>query len=435
MNENTSVDNYSVHIDNITLVSLDGSKTLDIQKFIISLSIVEDIFSPFITCHLALLDYDQISSTFPLSGQEYLIVNFTKEKGGLFKQSSFTFLLYSQTEGGIGENNKFEGYVLNGVTIDRFLNKSLAFSKSYHNSYSYMVSDIFENYFSSTGKKIDVEQTKGIQKFIVPYISPFEAIEIIRKKSVSQREPFTPYLFFQNQEKYVFASYYSVFSNALSDPKSRIVHYYSKNVKSDSNRTPSFLQTPEIGQNGINDILSLSILNKYDTLSAADKNAFSALSNSFDLTTKSFIRRKFNLSDKEQTFAFGNKGRFVNKAFSNLLENIGSSNYFTITDDAGRYSDGSTQDIYPSALASMVSYSTIATQERIILNLYGDNNFKAGDSIFLGITDFKGTFDPTLAGSHLISTVRHIITFDSQPRYVVALECLKGNYLKQIENM
>lgn len=434
-----SFDEYSVDVDGIFLVSADGSKPLDIKNFVISLSIVEDILNPFISCHIVVMDFDDIAASYPLIGQEYLIVNFTKKKGGVYRQSSFTFLLYSQTKGGVGENNKFQGYVLNGVTIERFRDKSLSFSRSFHDTYSGMISKIFDLYLKNTGKELFVEPTQSVQKYISPFISPLEAIEVIRKKSVSKKEPYTPFLFFQNQERFVFSSYNTLFSNSLSDPNAKKVHYYSNSLHPNpADRSASPLASQVVDTDSINDILSVSILNKYDTVKLMDNNTFSSTAFLFDLTTKSYRRPSYKLSSKENSFNFGNPGRFLKNSFTNELENRGSPGSYYVTDVIGRYSDGSAKDPFPEAVSSMMSYLEIATHERVVVNLYGDNNFKAGDAIKLGIVGIQYDDDtlqlePTLSGSYLISTVRHMITFDSQPRYVVSLECLKGNYLKDIE--
>lgn len=435
MNENSSIDNFSVNLENVFIVSKDGSKTLDIRNNVLSISIVEDIFSPYITCHVGVLDFDQISTKFPLVGQEYLVINFSKDKGTTseYKQSSYTFLIHTQTESGIGENNKFQGYVLRGVTVERFLDQSLTFSKGYHSSYGEMVRNIFNEYFGSLGKEIRIEPTQGIQKFVVPYASPLQAIDIIRKRCISTSEPYTPYLFFQNRDNYIFSSYNTLFTNALQTERSKIVHYYTNNIAENEDRSPGFTSSIVIGENAINDILSLSILSKYDTLDIVDNDAFSSVSSTFDLTTKSYIRRNYRLSDK-RGFFLGNRAPLYTTNFITELENLGSSGPYSISDVVGRYSDGNSQDFLPEAITSMKSYITLAMQEKMILNVYGDNNFKAGDSIFLGVTTFDGKFDPSLTGNHLISTVRHVITLDSQPRYITALECLKGSYFRPVEN-
>jgi len=428
-----TTDQYSVSVDSIYIVSADGSKPLDIKNFVLTISIVEDILNPFISCHVAVLDFDDIAASYPLLGQEYLIVNFTKEKGGAYRQSSFTFLLYSQTKGGVGENNKFQGYILNGVTIERFRDKSLSFSRSFHDTYSGMVSNIFDLYLKNTGKEISVEPTQSVQKYICPYLSPLKAIEVLRKKSVSQKEPYTPYLFFQNQERFVFQSYYTLFSNSLNNPSARKVHYYA------NFQSPLPTESNIVDTDRVNDILSISILNKYDTVRLMDNNALSSTTFLFDLTTKSYQRPSFSLSSKESKFEFGNRGRFLKNSFTDQFEKIGSPGSYYVTDVIGRYSDGSSKDPFPEAVSSMMSYLEIATHDRVVVNLFGDNNIKAGDAIQLGITgiqykDDKLQLDPTLSGYYLISTVRHMITLDSQPRYMVSLECLKGNYLKDIES-
>lgn len=431
---NSSVDNYSVDVQSIYITSLDGSKVLDIKSSVIAISIVEDIFSPYISCELSILDFNNIVNTFPLVGEEYLIINFQKEDAGGLEttQTSYTFLIYKQSKGGIGENNKFQGYVLNGVSIERFLDNSLNFSQSYHASYGEMVRSIYNQYFSSSGKEVVVEPTKGIHKFIAPAVSPLTAINMIKKRSLSTKEPYSPYVFFQNQKQIVFSSINTLFSNAIQSARAKISHYYTNALlQQDTSMAPPLI----LGDNSVNDIISVSILNKYDSISKADSNVYSGTSKYFDLTTKAYVRRPFNFTEKKSEFFLGNpKGTETSASFADKLSGSGIGGPFSFT-DIGTVVDGVSQDFYPEAKMSMIAYRELILQERIVINMYGNNNIKAGDAINLALTLPDGKIDPTLSGYHLISSVKHMITFDNQSTYMLSLECLKGSYIKKVEDL
>lgn len=433
---NNSVDNYSVDVHNCFIVSADGSVVKDIKNNILSVNIVEDIFTPFIACDVAIIDYNQLSETFPLVGEEYFIINFSKDggKGQEIKQTSYTFLLYKQSQIGVGENNRYQGYVLHGISYARVADANVYFSQSFHGKYSNMVESIFNQYFSSTGKNIVVEPTKGVQKYVVPITNPMVAINALRKRALSEKEPYTPYLFFENQEAYYFTSIHTLFTNALTKQKAKIKHYYVNAFIAEGQKTPLTDPTIIIGQNALNDVISLNILHKYDTMSKARNNTFSMTSKYFDLTTKAFVRIPFNLSEKQKSFFLGNQNKTNTDAFQNKLEGIGIGGPYTVV-DIGRVADGCSQDFYPDAMASMSAYTDLILQDRVVVNMYGDNNIKAGDAINLAITNIDGKLDPSLAGNHLISSVKHMITFDTQPRYIVSVECLKGSYITEIGKM
>jgi hypothetical protein len=63
--------------------------------------------------------------------------------------------------------------------------------------------DITKSYLG-TSKKIDVQQTKGIQKVLVQSQQPFDAISMLRKRSISIDNKSSSYVFFENQEGFHF---------------------------------------------------------------------------------------------------------------------------------------------------------------------------------------------------------------------------------------
>jgi hypothetical protein len=433
---NTSVDNYSVDVQNCFIVSADGTMVKVIKNNILSVNIVEDIFTPFIMCDIAIIDYNQLSETFPLVGEEYFIINFSKnsDNGQESKQTSYTFLIHKQSQIGIGENNRFQGYVLHGISYARVADAATYFSQSYHQKYSTIAESIFNQYFSGIGKNIIVEPTKGVQKYVVPNITPLTAINRLRKRSISEKEPYTPFLFFENQESYFFVSVNTLFVNALTKQRANIRHYYVNALLTQGDKNTLTDPTIIIGQNAINDIISLSVLHKYDTMSKSRNNTFSTTSKYFDLTTKAFVRVPFTLSEKQRSFFLGNQNPTNTDSFRNKLEGVGIGGPYTIT-NIGRVAEGCSRDFYPEATSSINAYTDLLLQDRILVNLYGDNNFKAGDAINLAITNIDGKLDPTLAGNHLITRVKHMITFDTQPTYIISLECIKGSYITEIGSM
>lgn len=421
-----------VSIDNVYLTSSDGTRVYNIRDYIFSLSIVEDIFSPFITCEINIVDYGKLASAFPLVGEEYITITFSSSNQS---ETSYQFVVYRQSYGGIAENNKFQTYTLFGITAERLVDRGISVSKSFRGSYSQIVSQIFSTHFSNLGKPLYTEPSKGLAKFVSPSVSPLSAIELCRKRSFSTDEPFTPYVFFQNQQSYNFCSLNFLFNQALKNPKSQVVHLYSNLLASPekNSRDNSFLNNTVVNQNTKNDIVSLEIIDKYNTLDKFDTQTFKSSTSYFDLTTKALLTHTFNLNEKKNKYQLGNPGEFNTSSFMDSVKDYPQTIF--VATDIGFEGDGHSKDYYPLAISSLSAYRELLLQQRINVNLYGDSDIKAGDSIFLGLNNVEGKEDKTLAGNHLISSVKHVITFDTQPRYVVSLECIKGSYLTSIGSM
>lgn len=431
-------DDFSIVVQPIYLQDRTGSKAIDITQFIVQLHITEDIFSPFISCELVINDFAKLSSIFPLIGEEFLFVSFFKPGSVASEASTYQFLMYKQSLGGINENNETQMYVLHGVTIERAIDKSLTFSQSYHSSYSDMVSSIYNQYFGKVElpKSLLVEQTKGIEKFVVPNLTPFSAIQVIKRKSYSTKEPYTPFVFFQNKDEFVFQSLNTLFGNALSKPTARLKHCYSsKYLSGDSSNEGDLnpLSSRVMPGGRINDIISLTVLHKYNTVDKIDHNVFSGISKSFDLTTKGFRRLQYDFRDKKQAFFLGDKNDTNTSEFYQNLSLNGSSGPYIIT-DLGRYADGNTGEEYrPDAIMPMNAYFESLIQKRLFVNLYGDPSIKAGDAIFIEAIARDDSSFATLNNSYLISSVKQSLVYDSSFKLLTAVECLAGSYSESIK--
>lgn len=424
-------DSFHVNLESVILASRDGSKTLNLKDYIYSISIVEDVFSPFIHCEINVFDYNYISTKFPLIGEEFLSITFSADK----QQTTFNFLVYRNSFGGFNDTNKMQYYTLFGTTLPYALDGAIKVSKSFSNlSYGEIVNNLFNSYFSNSQKIIKVEPTKGIHKFIVPGISPFSAISLCKKRSVSVKEPYTPFLFFENQEGYNFVSVNTLFGNSLQLPGAQIRHAFVNNLpgQDEKERSLSPLSTNVVAENTINDVLSFDVVDKYNTVDKLRHNVFYSSVRFFDLTTKALNTKEFKLSDSKNKFFLGNGGEFNTPFLTDeLSRGFSISGPLTVV-DTGRVFDQSSVDFYPDALASMNAYKELMLQERVTINIYGDNTIKAGDVFNFVAVLPTGKLDPTVAGNYLIISLKHLITIDSQARYIQALECVKGNYIDDI---
>lgn len=426
-------DPYYVEVVNATLISGDGQKNVNLKDYMLSISIVEDLFTPYIHCEINIFDHTSLATNFPLVGEEFFNITFYTDKE---QQTTYNFLIYKNISGGFSETNKMQYYTLVGVSVDRIIDSGINFSKSFNGlSYAGIVDSIFNDYFSSLNKKIFIEPTKGVQKFIVPGISPFSAINLCRRRSVPVREPYSPYIFFQNQEGFNYVSLETLYRNALAKPESRILHSYVQKLPKANveERSVSPLDNLTMGDNSINDVISFDVVEKYNTLDKVKNNVYSGTVSYFDITTKSFsLGKEHNINKNKNNFALGNsKGEFNTSSFIQKFL-LGKTSGPVIPVDSARVFDGSTIDYLPDAYGSIKAYLELMIQERLFINIYGNNQIKAGDRFNFGAVLPNGALDPTTGGSYLISSLKHIITFETQPRYIIAMECIRGNFMLPI---
>jgi len=422
-------DAFHVDLKSATLISGNSEKFLDLKDYILSISVVEDIFSPYVHCELNIFDYNYITTKFPLIGEEYFSLVFSSDGQ---EETKYDFLIYRNSLGGFNDTNKMQYYTLYGTTLPYAIDGAIRVSKSFNNqSYAEIVSNLFNDYFKKT---IKVEPTKGVQRFIAPGVSPFTAIDLCKKRSISVKEPYTPYVFFENQKGYNYVSVNALFNTSIRSPSSKILHYYvnTLNAGDDQERSLSPMSLNVVGPNALNDVLTFDIIDKYNTVDKMRNNVFYSSARFFDITTKSFSVKEFDLNKKKETFLLGNGGEFNTPRFVQALsKGFSASGPFTVVSTARAF-DQSSVDFYPEAMASMNAYKELMLQERVSINIYGDSTMKAGDSFKFGAVLPTGKLDPTVSGNYLIISLKHIITIDSQPRHITAIECIRGNYIDDI---
>jgi hypothetical protein len=105
-----------------------------------------------------------------------------------------------------------KAYILVAASPEVVRNKTNQVTKAYNTNVSKMVEDIIKQYLK-TKKKIDVQDTRGIQKIIVPSIQPFDAITMLRKRAISIDDKSSSYVFFENSQGFHFKTLEKLFTD------------------------------------------------------------------------------------------------------------------------------------------------------------------------------------------------------------------------------
>ena len=81
-------------------------------------------------------------------------------------------------------------------------------SQAYDGKYDRAVIDIVkdENYLDSR-KRINVESTGNANKIVIPNLPPFDAIDLIAKRSISDKSKGVGYFFYETTSGYYFRSW------------------------------------------------------------------------------------------------------------------------------------------------------------------------------------------------------------------------------------
>lgn len=396
-------------VNKLILVNSNGQ--LDLTNTFISASIYESIFTPGIVCDIVVLDSIDQLGRLKLSGGETIFFNIQTPGGDI---SSYTFSLNKLSNLISKGSQKSKQYTLECVSEEALMDKVNFVQKSYSALCSEMIVDIHNNYLNSK-KPIDVEDTKSAQIIIIPNKNPYDAIRLIKNRSVSVTNKSSSYVYFEtmkdNKQTFIFKTIEQLFqANTVKQFQQSDAINHSYKEKNDNN------------------ILAYKITNQF---SAIDKIGYGAPTKltTFNFTTQQFDTDIINVSDTLFSDGGGNTTS-ISVDLSNRFYNtkIPPQSYQPVD-----ISQRPTTFI-PGVAPSLSSYIGSIIQNAIKIKVYGDTSLFAGcmvNCVFPNKNGLTGpaTVDPLLSGKFLITRLHHKIgKITDSPRYTVVAEIIKGKY-------
>lgn len=390
-----------VLVQTFTLTASSGS--LDLSNIFLSANIYESIFTPGIVGEFEILDTEDYVGQLHLSGGESIVFTFAPPSENYI---TYNFSLNSIDEVETLGSMKAKVFKLCCVSTEALAARTNHVQKSYNTQISNMIPDIFSNFLKS-GKKINVEETQGIQRHVSPNIKPYALIEELRKNAVSLQNKSSNFMFFENAAGFNFVTIESMFKNGS---------------------VASFVQSDAVGSSWgppvETNIISFQIIRQMNAIDQIGLGgAGGANVASYDVRTKTYKVDKVQPAD----FVTGGK-----KILSDMLKKQFGAK-------AGIFSFITDNTINPNSYASegnpaKAAYLSQMLQNQVNVEVLGNTTLKAGACVDLTIprrvaTTGMNSTDPLINGQFLMAKVAHIIKRpQSRPRYVTSMECLKGGF-------
>ena len=210
----------SSQYEKFTIISVDGSKTVDISTGVVSFNYYEDLFSPMKTAMVLVATtgnvikgedgkLQSIYNGLPLRGGERMEIkiagNSQDNKGLEFDD------FYVGSISNVLIDSGREMFTLNLISREAITNETIRVGYRFPASQkiSDSVQEICENYLSSD-KLYDVDETQNPYGFIGNMRKPFTVLTMLASKSVpgnvSGKDATAGYFFFETQEGFRFKS-------------------------------------------------------------------------------------------------------------------------------------------------------------------------------------------------------------------------------------
>ena len=167
-------------IEDLRLVTTTGLE-VDLTTSVMGITLFEDISSMTITGTIAIMDSVNLASHGPLLGQEYLHLKIrtpfiNTDESTTIDFSKNAFLVHS-----ISNREKItdgvQGFVLSFVSQELVRNQRLKVTQSLTDTWSNIVKKmLIDPSYIDTKKKIYLEPTAGVKKFIAPNVRPLDIV-------------------------------------------------------------------------------------------------------------------------------------------------------------------------------------------------------------------------------------------------------------------
>ena len=411
-------------LDGVLIVGSSGAR-INIADQVQELNIYESIDTPYISGNILLQDSSGIAESLPLLGQERLLFKLrTPSHEGSINFNNYHAIIYN-VEKRFSSSEREHVIVLNWSTVDHLKNIRTKISASFKGTISDIVKRIVtESNYLDSKKPLFIEPSKNIRKFVIPNLTPYQAINLIKTEAVSAEESSPHYVFFETPNGYHFRSFDSLLGNKGSlsvehkntyrsqppeqqNPGANVATILDWQVDDNCN---SFLNT-RLGMYAstlfYHDIFNKNI-QKFEYNYMRDKVN---RRNSMEQSQKKSgpIISQTVLENKKMITEFPNSKVFLHPTGSADLHTEGTDN------NAEEWLQESRSRVLER------SYFTLK------IETYGDTNIMAGDLINIVIPSnkplqapvTKSSIEPILSGRYLITSLHHQVTPPEQMHQMV----------------
>ena len=222
---------------------------------ITSIDIYEDFNSPTLYAEISFDDRIGLINDFPIIGEELFEITF--QTPGLSYPTTYKFNTFAVSDVQQQMNGKGYTYTLKCVSKEQLTQSNINISHSYNETINDIVDNIF-NTFLKTEKIVNIDPCKGNETIVFPKVTPFVAIDIIRKRAVHPKYLSSSFVFFENQDGFNF----KCIEQMMEDGKEKIgskKFYYFSNGQKDKNTEAlmfrSIIEYENIGRTDLTDLI------------------------------------------------------------------------------------------------------------------------------------------------------------------------------------
>lgn len=389
-------------------------------EFFGSLDIYQNMFSPFITAELVIVDGASFIEKYNISGNEDFEIEF--QGYGTEETSKYKFKIVELVASVLVPNLRAKQVALRLVSDEFLVDSSTSIAKSYKVGTKDIVTDIVRSFLKSN-KKLFVEDTKSISTIIIPYLSPFKALDFIKQRTVSEKYKSSSFLFFENSNGFNFATVEGIVDK---ESKKNVQEFFQFESVSNS------IKGPSRSDKDLQHIFSnYTVSSNFDLVSTFKNGGLKNSITQYDLTTKKYQSRLFLNRPSDGIFVdtTSNKNPLISDS---VFQQYSSNNSKPLLIPFSKYKDteNPTSNFIFDNVAERICFASLFTQKRTYIDIPGNVLLGAGSVINLKVPrtnalEKNKELNDMDSGLYLITACKHSITNADTAKYDTHLELMR----------
>jgi hypothetical protein len=426
-------------LKSFTLTFQDGH-TLDLKMVMHTFNIVESMSSGSVRGQAIIYDSNDLITTHSIKGEELLTVEYEDYFGEVLEHQ---FFVYSITDVGPAKDSSPDliKFTLNFVSVAKVYSENFRVAKSYKlDTIGMFANTVYNEYyarplkedvlFRSAGglkvKEFVVESTVGQQTFVIPRYTPEQTMFFFSRKAFSATSKSQSYRFFENREKYYFATNEYIasavatggigYGAGAADPglaagaglgRGKSIPIFSRNYAPD--------KSAERQQQAMYELIDVNFGVKTDTVDDINQGAYYKSTIEVDVINGTVTKKDYNHFEySEEGVKFPHEQSFVESRINKPRER------FVIKDYASTGAPGGTNVSPDRNYADLHNVKTTYfyhyNKNKASVMIYGRNTLFAGDIIELNLTKLVNTningnaTEPDIerSGRYIIESVENV---------------------------
>jgi hypothetical protein len=382
-----------------------GSREANIMDQVKHIDVYESIISPCIKADFMIHDSIDLLNRFPIIGEETIEFTFNSP-GGVERELKLSVYAIENQEADFAGKKK--GYILRACSPEVLTSNGRLVNKKFNSQSSDIVKKILSDI---SGKKIAVEETKGIDEITITNLKPLQAIDFIRRRSLSPKYKSSSFCFYENREGFNFKTIEELFYEGRKNIGDKIF-FYEQNLQEDI-RTSQYRS-----------IMAYEHVRVANSLETIGLGGMANKVVQYDLVTGEVKSRDYK--DEEFVGADKKNNALNTNTFKNLFTEEMAETFFVPFDSSLPELD------LPEKVGYLQSFVQKILQSMVRIHVNGDSNISVGEMLELNIPSFDGIDKKSdtsrlKSGNYLIAKVRHLITPGPNNVYSQSMELIKGN--------